>query len=222
MYAGLDISNTCTGITIFDIAGKHIETVVINFEKEYKKNNKRWQELLNVQPLNSERAFEFARYKFYAGRIIKKMIEHKIKLAVIEGYSYAGSKAYLSHEAGGVIKTMMIQQGIRWIEIAPTSLKKFATGVGKADKDVVILRVFKNWGFDPEDYGIDSDEASDASDSYAIGKVCYHLFSGDVNGLNKKQSEVVNLLLDKFNKVYKAPWEKIKVDKASNKKGKKQ
>jgi len=218
MYAGLDVSNTCTGITIFDSNGKHVETVTINFEKEYKQNKRQWQELLKVQPINAERAFEFARYKFHALRIIKKLIEHKVKLAVIEGYSYAGAKAYLSNEAGGIIKTMLIQQGIRWIEIAPTSLKKFATGKGRADKNTVILRVFKRWGFDPEDYDIEDDEAEDASDSYAMGKVCYHLFSCDIEGLNKKQIEVIDLLLGKFNKNFKAPWER---KKRKTKKGKK-
>ena len=34
------------------------------------------------------------------------------------------------------------------MEVAPTSLKKFVTGKGNAKKDLMLLSVYKRWGFD--------------------------------------------------------------------------
>ena len=68
-------------------------------------------------------------------------------LVVIEGYSFgAKNKAHQVGELGGVVKHLLWQQGIEFVDIAPTVLKKFATGKGTAKKDQVRLGVYKRWG----------------------------------------------------------------------------
>jgi Holliday junction resolvasome RuvABC endonuclease subunit len=66
----------------------------------------------------------------------------------MEGYAFdaISSSATKIHELGGVVKYQLAMQGIQWIEIAPTSLKKKFTGNGKADK-VLMLETFIQMGF---------------------------------------------------------------------------
>lgn len=58
----------------------------------------------------------------------------------IEGFSMAskGGKTFTRHESAGAVKYGLNQMEIPWDVIAPTSLKKFATGKGTAEKDEMI------------------------------------------------------------------------------------
>lgn len=62
------------------------------------------------------------------------------ELVVIEGYSFAskGSATRDLAELGGVVKMELIERGIEYVDIAPPTLKKFATGNGHATKAQVI------------------------------------------------------------------------------------
>lgn len=73
-------------------------------------------------------------------------IEEKI-MVFIEGYSF-GSKnnREVLGELGGVIRLMLFEQEIPFIDVAPTALKKYATGKGNADKISVAVSVMEEWG----------------------------------------------------------------------------
>lgn len=72
---------------------------------------------------------------------------------VIEDYSFGSFDRGQREKAElhGNVKTMLFKLGFDVIWIAPTSLKKFATGKGNAKKDVIIKTVFQNWGYDLTD-----------------------------------------------------------------------
>lgn len=79
-------------------------------------------------------------------------------LVVIEGYAFA-AKAQ-SHtreiaELGGVIRMTLYDLGIRWVDVSPASLKKYATGKGNAKKDLVLVEAVKRLGY----MGSDNNEA---------------------------------------------------------------
>jgi crossover junction endodeoxyribonuclease RuvC len=51
-------------------------------------------------------------------------------------------------ELGGVLRVMMYENSCEYIEIAPMQLKQFATGKGTAQKDHVLMAVYKKWGME--------------------------------------------------------------------------
>nr|DAY81857.1 MAG TPA: RuvC [Caudoviricetes sp.] len=70
-------------------------------------------------------------------------------LAVIEGYSYGSSHGMAGlAELGGVIRLLLLDMGIPFIVVAPATNKKFATGKGNAEKDLMLKRVFQHWAAD--------------------------------------------------------------------------
>ena len=94
----------------------------------------------------------------------------------IEGYSY-GSKGKVFHiaENTGVLKYKIFQNGIPLEVIPPTTIKKFATGKGNADK-VAMHKFFKtDTGIDLKnkitpDKGTVDNPVSDIVDSYYVCK----------------------------------------------------
>jgi len=68
-------------------------------------------------------------------------------LAVIEGPAYS-SKSGAAHERSGLwwmIVSTLFDDGIRIVEIPPTSRSKYATGKGNAGKDEVLLAVSRKY-----------------------------------------------------------------------------
>lgn len=78
------------------------------------------------------------------------------EVIAVEGYSlgtFGGgilSKIRLG-EIGGVLRLRWFEQGIPYVEIPPTSLKRFATGNGNADKDRM-LEAAKQLGATPRNH----------------------------------------------------------------------
>jgi crossover junction endodeoxyribonuclease RuvC len=68
-------------------------------------------------------------------------------LVTIEGYAHnRQNQAHQMGELGGVLRVALTEAGIKWVSVAPTALKKFATGKGNANKETVAVGVFKGWG----------------------------------------------------------------------------
>lgn len=72
------------------------------------------------------------------------------ELVVIEGYSMGSrnSQSFSIGELGGVIRLMLYGANIPTVVLPPTSLKKFATGSGIAQKPAMVLALFKKWGIE--------------------------------------------------------------------------
>jgi crossover junction endodeoxyribonuclease RuvC len=80
-------------------------------------------------------------------------------LIIIEGFSF-GSKGSALYEIGGlgyIVRYALWHRRLQVIEVPPTVVKKYATGKGNANKNIVIREVFKRWGVNVED-----DNAADA------------------------------------------------------------
>lgn len=74
--------------------------------------------------------------------------ESQVECAVIEGYSFASrnSHAHSIGELGGVIRLVLFDLGIPFVEVPPTSRAKFATGRGNASKGEVISAISAKTG----------------------------------------------------------------------------
>lgn len=86
-------------------------------------------------------------------------------LAAIEGFSMQSRSAQLSLERAGfgvALRHLLWERDIPFIVVPPSTLKKFATGDGFAEKNTVILHVFKKWAYTAAD---DND-----ADAYALSR----------------------------------------------------
>ena len=123
-------------------------------------------------------------------KYIKEELTHilyrfdNIDFVCIEDYSFGsqGRAVFQIGELGGVIRVLLYESIIPYIEIAPTCLKKFVTGKGNSKKDEVMLHVFKRWGFEAKN--------SDEADAYALAQMGIAIATGD-HGLTQAQAEAL-------------------------------
>jgi Holliday junction resolvasome RuvABC endonuclease subunit len=91
-------------------------------------------------------------------------------LVVVEGYSFASQyQAANLGELGGVVRMVLADEHeqhpeMAWVVIPPSSLKKYATGSGKADKTAMVVAARERLGWD----GMSHDQA-DATWLRALG-----------------------------------------------------
>lgn len=84
--------------------------------------------------------------------IRNKLIEYlesvQSPVAIIEGYSFGSrnSQAHATGELGGVVRVMLHERLIPYVEVPPTCRAKFATGKGNAGKNEVISSVSARTG----------------------------------------------------------------------------
>jgi crossover junction endodeoxyribonuclease RuvC len=110
-----------------------------------------------------------ARVNFIVARILELREKVKAQGLIIEDYAvgkFAGS-AIVSIEIGAVLRFILWQEGVPYIEVAPSALKKFVTGKGNAKKDQMTLEVYKRFGY--------SASSNDIADAVALGMfgACY-------------------------------------------------
>lgn len=96
----------------------------------------------------------------------------------MEGYAFSRGHAHSMGEMGGSIKKTIWELGCNLIVVPPTTLKKFLTGKGSGDKNIVMKHVFKRWGFD-----VDDDDQCDAFGCALVGLV------SQMSALDMKQPE---------------------------------
>jgi Holliday junction resolvasome RuvABC endonuclease subunit len=75
--------------------------------------------------------------------------KHMPTIVVIEGYAY-GNKFSLATavEIGTVYRLECMKRNIPVFTFSPTSLKKFILGKGVGKKNLIVMAVFKQWGFE--------------------------------------------------------------------------
>ena len=110
----------------------------------------------------------------------------KPDLVVIEGYGYSNAHTLVTLvEIGTVLRYFLWQEGIKYRDVSPNTLKKFATGKGNSPKDVVIKEVYKHWGHDVTDNNI--------ADAIVLGYLGLAL-KGAVVGLPKSHLEALKAI----------------------------
>ena len=101
----------------------------------------------------------------------------------IEGYSFGSPwSAHALGELGGAIRLQLFRCAQPYVDIPPPTLKKFATGSGRAKKDELRLAVFKKWH---KEFKTDHEV-----DAFILAKIAEAVF-GDPGPLTQFQTEVV-------------------------------
>ena len=100
--------------------------------------------------------------------ISEQVIKHTNRtsdIIAIEGFAYGASGKGVSTQygIGWQIRAELIRQGFKYIDIPPTSLKKFATGKGNAPKDALVLPIYKKWNYEHS--------SNDVRDAYVLAQM---------------------------------------------------
>lgn len=132
-FAGIDPSLTATAVVIIDDEGKLVRSRIespklVGPQRLISIKNAALTELCNL-PV-------------------------PVELVCIEHYAMGakfGREA--AGELGGVLRVMMFENQFEYYEIPPLRLKQFATGKASAEKDHILMAVYKKWGveFDKND-----------------------------------------------------------------------
>ncbi len=71
------------------------------------------------------------------------------EFVLIEGYAYVKNVGAFVKlvEVGTAIRMSLRQIGVPWLEVPPTVLKKWVTGKGNADKDLMAEAAWQRWQY---------------------------------------------------------------------------
>jgi crossover junction endodeoxyribonuclease RuvC len=92
---------------------------------------------------------------------------NKQTLIIVEDFSFGskGSALFQIAGLGYIVRHELWSQGIDFILVPPTVLKKFVTGAGNSDKSVMLKEIYKRWQAD-----INDDNIGDAYGLCRIGR----------------------------------------------------
>lgn len=94
---------------------------------------------------------------------------HPDAMVAIEGYAFNAKGLYFNlGEVGGVIRLAVYKREMPLIQVPPTHLKKYITGKGNANKNVMIKELYKN-------YELDINDDNDA-DAASLALICREYF----------------------------------------------
>ena len=95
-------------------------------------------------------------------------------LVAIEGYSFGsqGRSVFNIGELGGCVRLLLHRLKVPFVEVPPSTLKKFSTGRGNADKDAMILAAVRRFGFEGE--------TNDEADAFLLWCLARHAYGSPV------------------------------------------
>lgn len=165
MILGIDQSLTSTGMVLLRETGQ--------------------EELVTTIKTGKLRGVE--RLDFIIGSICSVIEPWKVTKIGMEDYAFSGNQGFSLGELGGVIKYVLFKKyGIKPVIIHNTKIKKWATGKGNANKNLVMLGTYKKYNVE-----LKNDNEYDA---YNIAKIVYWL-NMDKNPqcvLTKQEKEVLD------------------------------
>ena len=159
-FVGLDLSKN-TGLAILDVDGKVLES----------------EELVAVRGKDDLTQMIDVRDR------VRKHLNYSTDKIIIENFAFNARGQSVSYQfgVGYLIRAMLQDSGVKFIEPSPSQVKKFATNKGNAAKSAMILPVYKKWGFE---------NASDnIVDAYVLARMGYSMYNHD--GLTEYEKDVL-------------------------------
>lgn len=160
MYLGIDQSLNATGLCCVDEQGvAHVKQT--------------------VDPSKLRGVYRLA----YVKAAVKPWLDARTKFVAFEGYSYNSvGRVFELGEVGGVLRLLVHEHNLSYVDVPPASLKKYATGNASAEKEDMIAAA-RRQGFDPSD--------DNQADAYFLSQIARHLHLGSMPPL-RHQLEVLH------------------------------
>lgn len=185
MILGIDLSLTGTGIALLAPDRTTLDAIAGQLPPQFKAVREVTDGLHYLGVLVATSPVDtFARWETIRSAV--GLCARGSTMVLIEGYAYGANMAHSRAiaELGGIVRYHLHELGCTPIEVAPTALKKFLTGRGNADKNVVLKEVLKRYGVD-----LDDDNLADA---FGLAKIGQSWDSHD--GLPQFQIEVIEAI----------------------------
>ncbi|MYX21983.1 hypothetical protein GTY77_18235 [Streptomyces sp. SID8380] len=105
----------------------------------------------------------------------------------IEGFSFGsrGKGIDFQFGLGHAIRLELYRQNMKWTEVTPTQVKKFATGKGTTKKENMILPIMRHWNFEHD--------SNNVRDAFVLAQVARSIQSGVF--VTEYQRDVVETIL---------------------------
>lgn len=170
---GIDPSLSGTGVIVLDSTGQIVH-----------------REVIGVNSLGSKVADRMKRFSLLLSPVQKTIERFKPVMACIEGYSLGSNMPGVSDrvEYGGLLRWSLVAAGVPLFEVAPLTLKKWATGIGKGDKTPVIASITKMYG-----HMFSSDNEYDA---FALATMAFQILKGEGSFKNQAQRESISTVVN--------------------------
>jgi crossover junction endodeoxyribonuclease RuvC len=84
-------------------------------------------------------------------------------IVAIEGFGFASQRGFLLGGIGWGIRIELYRRGISYLEVAPSTLKKFTGAKGNASKEKIAVEVYKRWGFEHD--------SNNVTDAYVLAQI---------------------------------------------------
>lgn len=131
------------------------------------------------------------RLQFIYDQFCNFLDEHLPEYAAIEGYAYNAKGLYFNlGEVGGILRIALYERSIPTVQVPPTVLKKYITGSGNANKDIIIKELYKKFDLD-----INDNNAADAAGLAILAReyfeTSYHCIPVLRTELHKKCDQVI-------------------------------
>ncbi|MGM1048369.1 MAG: crossover junction endodeoxyribonuclease RuvC [Bacillota bacterium] len=106
----------------------------------------------------------------------------------IEGFSFGSKGKGIDFQfgLGHAIRLHLYRNGIEWIEVTPSQVKKFATGKGTTKKENMILPIMRHWKFEHD--------SNNVRDAFVLAQVARSVRSGVF--MTEYQKDVVEAILE--------------------------
>jgi len=173
---GLDLSLAKTGICIIQEGGILL-----------------YSGLIKSKPSGDSYLAETKRIVKIAEEIVQKIDEYCPNeapgLVVIEAQAFMARNTSAITQIAGLshlVRTLLAEFQWKCILVAPSSLKKYITGKGNADKNIVMMEIFKQYGH--------TFMEDNTADSFGLSAVGWAVLGNPLKKLTVPQQEVVDLL----------------------------
>jgi Holliday junction resolvasome RuvABC endonuclease subunit len=152
IHIGIDYSMTSPGIAVYDSEKDFV--TLYSFSNSRVEKSKVVKDKFEAYVLTNAEVYksQIQRYDMLARKVLAVLNRHELdkdQVVYIEGYSM-GSKGQVFGiaENTAILKHYLFKSGITVKEIAPTSLKKFACGSGRAQKEDMCKAFNDKFGVD--------------------------------------------------------------------------
>lgn len=128
------------------------------------------------------------RSSYICQEVLTVLHQYSPDVIVVEGYSLNmrnASSVIPLVELGGLLRFLLHLDGLAWLDPRATELKKFITGKGNVEKDMIMMCVLQRWGH--------ASANNNTADAY--GLACMGLaYKGKLPGLTKDMINVIGKL----------------------------